>query len=123
MDDPTRMFNIDETFINCSDNKVQVLTCEKPGTRQHCFTQNAGVNDKSGVTSLIMVNAAGDYVDPMIIMKRSRINDAAFKSQFGVRDADGNQLSFTVGKTDRANEWITAEISLRVSRKYIQVAQ
>ena len=101
------MFNINETFINCSDNKVQILTCEKTGIRQHCFTQNAGVNDKSGVTSLIMVNAAGDYVEPMIIMKGSRINDSTFKSQFDVRDVESNQLSFTVGKTD--NGWITAK--------------
>ena len=47
-------------IIQSSNNKILVLTCEKPGIRQHCFTQNAGVNDKSGVTSLIMVNAAGD---------------------------------------------------------------
>ena len=65
------------------------------------------MNDKSGVTSLIMVNAAGDYVEPMIIIKRSRINDSSFRSQFDVVDAEGNPLNFTLGKTD--NGWITAK--------------
>ena len=52
--DTRRMFNMDETFIQRSDNKLQVLTCEIPGIRQHCFTQNSGASNKGGVTSLII---------------------------------------------------------------------
>ena len=75
--------------------------------KQHCFSQNSGASDKGGVTSLIMVNAAGEYVKPMIIMKRIRMNYISFKSQFDVVVAEGNPLNFTLGKT--GNGWINAK--------------
>ena len=49
-----------------------------------------------GVTSLILVNAKGDSVKPMIILNRDGIlNEADFQSQF--KDKEGtNLLRFTV---------------------------
>ena len=96
--DASRMYNIDETFIKFSDNKGYVLTCEKPGERLHCFKEQCGVGDKGGITSVILVNAQGNAVEPMIILKRDRLNEANFLSQF--RDDEGNPLCFTVAKTD-----------------------
>ena len=58
--DPTRVFNIDETFVKFTDCKGNVLTSEKPGERKHCFRQNSGVSDKGGVTTVILVNGQGD---------------------------------------------------------------
>ena len=104
--DASRMFNIDETFVKFSDTKGYVLTCEKPGERKHCFKQQSGVGDKGGITSVILVNAQGDAVEPMIILKRDRLNESSFVNQF--KDAEGNPLRFTVAKTDSG--WISVKI-------------
>ena len=77
--DPKRMYNIDETFVKFTDNKGLVLTSEKPGEKNNCFRQNSGVTDKGGVTTVILVNAEGDSVEPMIILKRERLNEEQFK--------------------------------------------
>ena len=84
------MYNIDETFVKFSDSKGFVLTCEKRGEKQHCFSQLSGMSDKGGVTSVIIVNAQGDYVEPMIILKRARLDDASFRNQFDIRDDQEN---------------------------------
>ena len=47
--DASRMYNIDETFVKFSDSKGFVLTCEKRGERQHCFSQLSGTSDKGGI--------------------------------------------------------------------------
>ena len=101
------MYNIDETFVKFSDSKGFVLTCEKRGEKQHCFSQLSGTSDKGGVTSEIMVNARDDYVEPMIILKRARLDETNFRNQFHIRDDNDNQLQFTVAKID--NGWITAK--------------
>ena len=53
-----------------------------------------------GVTSVILVNAKGESVKPMIILKRDGVlNEADFQSQF--KDKEGtNLLRFTVAQTD-----------------------
>ena len=58
------------------------------------------------ITSVILVNAQSDAVQPMIILKRDRLNEAEFLNQF--RDAEGNPLRFTVAKTDSG--WISVKI-------------
>ena len=54
----------------------------KSKEKKNYFKQNSGVTD-IGVTSVILVNAKGDPVKPMIILKRDGVlNEAHFQCQF-----------------------------------------
>ena len=71
----------------------------KTRRKKHSFKQNSGVTD-IGVTSVILVNAKGESVKPIIILKRDGVlNEADIQSQF--KDKEGtNLLRFTVAQTD-----------------------
>ena len=69
--DPLRVFNRDETAIRFHPVTVKILTMQRPGDLQSNYVRT-GDNEKCNVTTLLMVNAAGDFVPPMIIEKKNR---------------------------------------------------
>ena len=64
------------------------------------------MTDKGGITTVILVNAEGDSVEPMIILKRERLNEEQFKDS--IRDEQGSLVQFTLAKTD--NGWISVKV-------------
>ena len=59
--DPLRVFNMDETAIRFHPVTGKILTMHRPGDLPSNYVRT-GDNEKGNVTTLLMVNAAGDLV-------------------------------------------------------------
>lgn len=93
LEDPKRIWNMDETafYLNPSGGCV---IAEK-GKHVYATSMNS---DKENVTTLITVNAVGDYAPPLTLYKFERIPATYFKSA---------PLHWGIGKSK--NGWMTAE--------------
>ena len=96
--DPLRVFNMDETAIRFHPVTGKILTMHRPGVSQPTYVRT-GDNEKGNVTTLLMVNAAGDLVPPMIIEKRQE-----FLGSVRLLDAYENEYLYTKAVSD--NGWI-----------------
>ena len=76
----------------------KILTIYRPGDLQSNYVRT-GDNEKGNVTTLLMVNAAGGFVPPMIIKKKQE-----FLGSERLLDVDGNEYIYTTAVSD--NGWI-----------------
>lgn len=72
LDDPTRLFNVDETGIAlCGKNKKKVLALKsEKGDIHLCLISSS---TKSQITTLCCCSAAGAFVPPLIVMPGQRL--------------------------------------------------
>lgn len=94
LNEPTRVFNCDETafFLNPSNNRVLA----KKG--QKTVHSTVGSDEKECLTTLLMANAAGDVCPAMVVVDLKRVPKKFTESV---------PKSWAVGRSD--NGWMTGE--------------
>ncbi|XP_071645164.1 uncharacterized protein [Temnothorax longispinosus] len=92
LQDPRRVFNMDETAVYLSPQGGIVLA-EKGKS-----VYDVATNDKENVTTLFTVNAAGEFAPPLTVYKYKRLPNACIESA---------PANWGIGKTE--NGWMTTE--------------
>lgn len=94
LNDPNRIFNLDESAFFLCPKGSQVLA--KKGSK--CVYNKTGNDDKECLTVLFGGNAAGEITPPLILFSYVRLPDNIIRK---------TPNTFSIGKTDSG--WMTAE--------------